>query len=186
MSSGSTDHAARLLRRRWLAVPPRCGQTRVLAIDGRSGTGKSSLADAVLRLAPDGTRLVRLEDLYPGWDGLEVAQYLLADGVFAPLAAGWSAHYHRFDWDAGVFADRVEVGRPRWLIVEGVGALSVATRDCVSVGVWLSASETDRRTRALERDGDLFRPHWHRWAAQEALYLRTQRPDRAADLRLRT
>src|SRR5690606_29833513 len=47
------------------------GQTRaVVLIDGRSGSGKTTLATALAARLP-GTQLVRLDDFYPGWDGLE-------------------------------------------------------------------------------------------------------------------
>jgi len=40
--------------------------------------------------------------------------------------------------------------------------------------------EKDRRARALARDGDLYAPHWERWAAQEEAYIvREGVPERA-------
>ena len=42
----------------------------VLLIDGRSGSGKTELARAVVAGVPE-AQLVRLDDLYPGWGGLE-------------------------------------------------------------------------------------------------------------------
>ena len=38
----------------------------ILLIDGRSGSGKSELATAIA--AATGSQVVRLDDLYPGWD----------------------------------------------------------------------------------------------------------------------
>ena len=34
--------------------------------------------------------------------------------------------------------------------------------------VWLEAPLEERMRRGLARDGEAFRPHWERWAAQEA------------------
>ncbi len=68
---------------------PRAGGSRVVAVDGRSGAGKTSLAAALrdrLR-AP----VVSLEDLYGGWDGLEHGIDLLVSAVLEPLAAGRAA-----------------------------------------------------------------------------------------------
>ena len=61
----------------------------VIAIDGRSGAGKTSLA-ARLRLAL-GAPVVALEDLYGGWDGLERGVDLLVSDVLEPLSAGRAA-----------------------------------------------------------------------------------------------
>jgi adenylylsulfate kinase-like enzyme len=58
----------------------------VIAVDGRSGSGKTSLA-ARLRSALHAP-VVTLEDLYGGWDGLERGIDLLVSEVLEPLAAG--------------------------------------------------------------------------------------------------
>ena len=71
------------------AAVPRAGRTRVLAIDGRSGAGKSSLAAAMS--GELGAPVVSLEDLYGGWDGLENGIDLLVSEVLEPLAAGRAA-----------------------------------------------------------------------------------------------
>jgi len=41
----------------------------VIALDGRSGSGKTSTADALQALDPD-LLILHVEDFYPGWDGL--------------------------------------------------------------------------------------------------------------------
>ena len=65
------------LVRACLGAPARCGDTRVVAVDGRSGSGKSVLARALAeRVAavrppvPVPVQIVGLDDVYPGWDGL--------------------------------------------------------------------------------------------------------------------
>ena len=66
------------------------------------------------------------------------------------------------------------------MIVEGVGAGARAAATFTSVLVWLELADALRQERALARDGDRFRPHWQRWAAQEDVLLaREQTPSRA-------
>ena len=63
----------------------------VVAIDGPSGAGKTTLADAV---ATDlDCPVVRVEDLYPGWDGLAEGVRLLVEQVLEPLCRGEVARY---------------------------------------------------------------------------------------------
>ena len=62
---------------------PRCGATTVVAIDGPSGSGKSTLALA-LASALD-CALVRMDDFYPGWDGLVEGIALLTEHILGPL-----------------------------------------------------------------------------------------------------
>jgi uridine kinase len=157
---------------------PRAGRSRVVAIDGRSGSGKTSLAAALRdRLqAP----VVSLEDLYGGWDGLERGIDLLVSAVLEPIAAGRAARVPRYDWVAGQWAEPMVLEPPDVLIVEGVGAGARRAAAFESVLVWLEVPASVRKSRALNRDGETFAPYWDRWAAQEEEMLARERtPDRA-------
>ena len=157
---------------------PRCGRTRVLAVDGRSGVGKTSLA-AGLRAAL-GAPVVALEELYGGWDGLERGIDLLVAAVLEPLSAGRAARVPRYDWTAAAWDTPWVLEPPGLLIVEGVGAGARRAADYASVLVWMEAPESVRKKRALDRDGETFAPHWDMWTAQEdAMLAREHTPDRA-------
>jgi len=160
---------------------PRCGTTVVVAVDGPSGSGKSTFASA-LAARLGGTPLVRMDDIYPGWDGLEAAVPLLRDGVLAPLARGARAAYRRFDWVRGTFAEAHEVPAAPVLVVEGVGCGARACAPWLSVLVWMEASPEVRHARGMERDGETYRPHWERWAAQEQAHFAAEGTRRRADL----
>jgi uridine kinase len=157
---------------------PRCGRTRVLAVDGRSGAGKTSLA-AGLRAAL-GAPVVALEELYGGWDGLERGIDLLVAAVLDPLSAGRAARVPRYDWIAAAWDTPWVLEPPGLLIVEGVGAGARRAAAYASVLVWMEAPESVRKKRALDRDGETFAPHWDMWTAQEdAMLAREHTPDRA-------
>jgi uridine kinase len=165
---------ARALRRR----PARAGATRVLAIDGRSGAGKTSLAAALAGQL--GAPVLSLEGLYGGWDGLERGIDLLVADVLVPLAAGWAADVPRYDWVAQQWAEPVVLDPPEVLIVEGVGAGARRAAAFASLLVWLEVPTPIRKKRALDRDGETFAPYWDQWAAQEEEMLARERtPDRA-------
>jgi uridine kinase len=166
------------------AAPPRAGRTRVIAIDGRSGSGKSTLA-ALLREELDAP-VVGLEGLYGGWDGLEHGVDLLVSEVLEPLAAGRAARVPHYDWIDQAWDDPIELSPPGLLIVEGSGAGARRAARHASVLVWLEATDRTRRKRALDRDGDMYRPHWERWAAQEAAMREREATRDRADAVVRT
>ncbi len=150
----------------------------VMLIDGRSGVGKSHLATELAERLP-GTQLVRLDDLYPGWDGLDAASRAV------PLLLQ-TGRWRAWDW----VADRpgavhvIDLERP--IIVEGVGALSRASRRLARVALWLETDDAERKRRAIERDGETFAPHWGRWAAQEQRFIERENPRALADAIIRT
>jgi hypothetical protein len=165
----------------WAALAPRTGNTRVLALDGRSGSGKSRLAADVLALAP-AAAVVHLDDVHPGWDGLDAAAPRIRDQLLRPLAEGRPAGYRRWDWARDDDGDWQPVPPTVLLLLEGVGSGAADLAPYLSGLVWLEAAETLRKDRALARDGDTYAPHWDRWARQEDAYLLRDAPQRRADL----
>lgn len=143
---------------------------RLLGIDGRSGTGKTTLARAVVdQLAARGVTApcVHMDELYAGWQGLAGAPRALHRQVLNPLRSGEAASYRRWDWARGSYARHpVRVPAAEVVVVEGVGATH-ADPGAYDLTVWLSAPTPIRRARALSRDGEVFAPHWDTWAAQE-------------------
>jgi hypothetical protein len=160
------------------AAPAPVGGVRIIALDGRSGSGKSTLA---IGLAGQlGAGLLRMDDVYPGWDGLEAGIARLVVGVLGPLAAGCPAGYRRWLWDRDTNGAWQPVGAAATLVVEGVGCGALAAAPYLAALVWLEAPEPLRHHRAMARDGEGYRPHWDRWARQEQAYLaRDRTPERA-------
>lgn len=153
-------------------------------IDGRSGAGKSTLADQ-LQDAWDASVVVRLDDIYPGWDGLAWAVEHVRTELLQPRTEGKPGRWRQWDWVAGAHAGWHVVAAAQRLILEGVGALSAGNRALADVGIWVDAPDTARKERALRRDGDTFRPHWDRWAAQEDAIIARFDPYSAADYHVR-
>jgi hypothetical protein len=148
----------------------------VVLIDGGSGSGKTTLAEA---LAPAlVAQLVRLDDIYPGWDGLDSATLAVHDDVLAPLGPGW----RRWDWVTGAAAEWHALDATLPLVIEGSGCLSRANRASATFGIWVELDAPTRKRRALARDGDFYAPHWDRWAAQERSFGLREHPWVVADV----
>lgn len=145
-------------------------------IDGRSGSGKSTLAARLVARSAGRLQLVALDDLYPGWDGLAAGADAALHSVIAPHAAGEWGTWRRWDWSRGEYAEEHLVDPQRALLVEGSGLLTPETVALATVSVWLESPASSRRRRALDRDGETYRPHWTRWAAQEEEHVAVHRP----------
>ncbi len=154
----------------------------VVLIDGRSGAGKTSLARALVTRWPLAGRvqLVALDSLYPGWDGLDEGVELARSLILAPHARGLIGVWQRWDWEVGAPSEAHAVDPSLPLIVEGSGILTESTRRLGDVRVWVESPTPSRRERTLTRDGETYRPHWDRWARQEARHVARDEPARWA------
>ncbi|MEU4624618.1 dephospho-CoA kinase [Actinoplanes sp. NPDC023801] len=162
------------------ALPPSAGKRRIVAVEGRSGSGKTSLARAVATAL--GAPLLHMDDLYAGWDGLRDGVTALHDRVLRPLAESRPAVWRRWDWTAGAYAEEHRVPDSDWLLVEGVGSGGRVLRPYLSGVVWIDAPAGVRRDRALARDGQTYAPHWIRWARQEDAFYAEDQVREAAHL----
>jgi len=143
----------------------------LLAVDGRSGAGKTTLANRLAgELRRDGrdVGLFHLEELYEGWNGLEAGLRAYLRDVLGPLARGEAASWTPWDWTSEAPAERARTTQAHAVVLlEGVGAGIPAARRLLTATLTLRSPAPGRRARALARDGETFRPHWDTWAAQE-------------------
>ncbi|MEF2976720.1 ATP-binding protein [Subtercola sp. YIM 133946] len=150
----------------------------VVLIDGRSGSGKSDLATALAAAWPGAAAtLVRLDDIYPGWRGLDAASSHVHDELLAAPRPRWQ----RYDWAAGKAAEWASVDTDRPLIVEGIGTLSRQNATLATFSVWVELDDRTRRERAIARDGDAYEPYWEVWAEQERAFIARENPAALAD-----
>ncbi|SMH37435.1 hypothetical protein SAMN06295885_1344 [Rathayibacter oskolensis] len=186
--AGGATPASRVLRSLARRVVDR--RVRTILVDGPSGSGKSTLAVELLRQvratpgAPEAA-LVRMDDLYPGWSGLDRAVDASHRQLVRPHSLGLPAHWQPWNWAAGTTAGSRVVRAPL-LLLEGCGAAGVANRARAGLTLWVEAGEEERRRRALARDGALFEAHWDDWDGQFRRYSEREDPRAGADLVLDT
>jgi uridine kinase len=171
-----------------LTADARCGDVVVVALDGPSGAGKTTLARGIeLALEPTGpVAVVHMDHLYPGWDGLSQAPGLLTQQVLEPLARGERATYRLWSWVRDEWSGTREVPACRFLVVEGCGSSVGPAGPYTAVAVFVDADVALRMRRGIERDGEAYRPQWQRWADQETALFSADATRERADLVLDT
>lgn len=148
---------------------PSSAEYAITLVDGRSGAGKSHFAAELARAR--GAVVVSIDDVYPGWDGLDAGSWLIHEYLVRPYLAGLTGRYRPWLWEEQRRGEWVEVSPDVSLIVEGCGAIRRDSITTSSRRVWVETDDAVRRERALERDGQMFEPHWTRWALQEERFL---------------
>jgi uridine kinase len=152
--------------------------TRVVAVDGPGGAGKSSLAAYLAREldAP----IVHTDD-FASWENQVDWWPELIERVLAALAAGRPARYTPTSW-GGPERDEVVIESRGFVLLEGVTASRAAFRPYLAYSIWIETPRGLRLRRGLHRDGEDARADWERWMAEEDAYIEREHPAESADL----
>ena len=154
---------------------------RVLAVDGRSGGGKSTLARRLSRAIPRSV-VVHTDDVawhhsFFDW------QELMIDGILRPVANGQGVAYRPPAWDVRDRPGAIAVpADARVVIVEGVGASRTELAPWLTASIWIQSDLVEAERRGLERDGGTAeaKRFWDEWMAAEFKFLERQEPWRRA------
>lgn len=168
-----------LLRRR----RDRSARPTVLGVDGRTASGKTTLAGRLAALVPHSV-VVHTDDVawhHSFFDWTD----LLREGVLLPARGLAEVAYRPPGWVAKgrEGAVRVPAGT-RVIVVEGVGATRRELTDLLDAGVWVQTDAASRDEREAARiaagttDADLSRE----WLAAEETFLAGQRPWERVDV----
>jgi uridine kinase len=175
---GGKDVLTRALDGIRKARPPVRMTTRIVAVDGPGGAGKTSLSEW---LASElGAKIVHTDD-FASWDNPTSWWPELIDKVLEPIAVGSSARFVPTRW-GGPQRREVTVEPGDFLVLEGVTASREAFRPYLTYSIWIETPRELRLQRGIERDGEDLRARWEAWMALEDRYVERERPREHADL----
>ena len=186
------------------AVSP---QRLVVAIDGRSGSGKTTVAAAVAQAI--GAVIVPCDDFFAAsvsnteWDR-RTPEQRAADAIdwrrlkreaIEPLRTGRPARWYAFDFLAGPRGDGTyplrrtpTVLAPKPVVLlDGAYSARPELADVLDLSVLVEAASTTRDARLAAREAPEFLRQWHaRWDLAEEHYFGRVRPPSAFDVVLHT
>ena len=161
---------------------PRHRAVRMVAVDGRGGAGKSTLARA-MAAACGGAPVVRVDDfLY--WRDIDGWWPRLEREALRPLLSGSPARFRVRDWSGDPLgqglAGWAEVPPAEVVIVDGITSSRRAIAADLALALWVEAPRAERLRRAIARDGEQRRALWAEWMRLEGeFFARDGARDRA-------
>ena len=158
--------------------------TPVVLIDGRAGSGKSTFArllqGLVFQETKQSPKVIQMDDLYSGWEGLAAGSLYLVEQILKPLKLSGRAQWQRWDWttDKRGGADPGngwrEFDGENLLIVEGCGSVTAQSAELADLTIWIEAERQTRKLRFEARDRGVFSNFWNSWSVQEDEFFQEQ------------
>ena len=167
-------------------------QTPVVLIDGRAGSGKSTFArilqDLVFQETKQSPKVIHMDDLYPGWEGLAQGSLYLVEQILKPLELAGKAQWQRWDWKSDKRGGPDpgngwrEFDGENILIIEGCGSVSAQSAELADLTIWIEAERQTRKERFEARDRGAFSSLWNSWSAQEDAFFQEQHSEQQYQL----
>ena len=163
----------------------------LVAIDGRSGTGKSTIAK-IIAARLNGVEITA-DDFWIGgsneeWDkrspqekaSLAIDWKRLRGEALEPLLAGKPASWHPFDWKAGkgLATHFINRGPTRLVVLDGAYSARPELSDIIDLSILVEVpDDSNRRDRLVKRENREYMDNWHRrWDPAENYYFSKVRP----------
>ena len=170
-----------IIQRITASAPPPPMTTKIIAIDGCGGAGKTTLA---WRLAANlGAQLIHTDD-FASWDNALDWHGRMMAQVITPLRNNKPGRYQRYDWGTRALAEWHDVPLQPYVIIEGVSSARALFRPAYAFAIFVDTPQEERLKRGLARDGADALPLWQKWQAAEDAYLRQETPQAHVDLML--
>ena len=167
----------------------------VLALDGRCGSGKTTLANTLARQFPASITLHTDEFYLPpdqrirGWEKTPCANMDLArlrDEVLAPARAGKPVLYRAYSCREGAYLPPIPCQPARLVLVEGSYSHHPLLAGYETLRVFVTCSKEEQTRRLQAREGERYANFAARWIPLEEGYFAQYRIEETTDLAVDT
>lgn len=157
------------------------GKPAVISIDGRCGSGKTSLAGIIHENFS--CNVFHMDDFYlpmdkrkENWERLHGGNMDLErfrEEALIPAARGETVMYRPFNCKSGVFGKCEQVQPKMLTVVEGSYSAHPLLAEEYDMRIFLTCSKDKQRERLMEREGENYRSFERRWIPLEEDYFRS-------------
>ena len=162
----------------------------VLALDGRCGSGKTTLAGVLAKQFPASV-ILRTDDFYlppaqraHGWEQTPCANMdlvRLRDEALRPAYAGQPVQYRAYSCREGAYQPAQELAAQPLVILEGSYSHHPLLAGYETLRVFVTCSKDEQTRRLQAREGDRYADFAARWIPLEEGYFAKYRIEETAD-----
>jgi len=149
----------------------KCGQTKIIVIDGPAGSGKTTLAKSLSGLL-EYCPIIHMDEIYEGWENALSPKTFkdLVEWIINPLLENNSIEYIKYDWNLEQRIEKVVINNSKVMIIEGVGSSSFEVSKHASLKLWIEVNKETGINRVLTRDGLRIQEQMKTWQSQESKF----------------
>lgn len=165
------------------------------ALDGRCGSGKTTLAARLAEQFPDSITL-HTDDFYlppaqrvPGWEQIPCANMDLArlrDEALVPARAGQTVPYRAYSCREGAYLPQKLLPSRPLILIEGSYCHHPVLAGFYDLRVFVTCSQAEQACRLQAREGERYSGFVQRWIPLEEGYFAACQTEQKADLVLDT
>ena len=166
----------------------------IIGVDGRCGSGKTSLARLIARIFP--CNVIHMDDFYlpmeeraehwmevPGGN-MDFAR--LRSEILLPAQSGEVVFYRPYHCQEGAYGEALQLAPCQLIIVEGSYSHHPLLADAYHLKVFLTCSKEVQTKRLQEREGSYFNMFEKRWIPMEENYFQHFHVEAGSDLVVET
>ena len=149
----------------------KCGQTKIIVIDGPAGSGKTTLAKSLSGLL-ENCPIIHMDEIYEGWENALSPKTFkdLVEWIINPLLENNSIEYIKYDWNLDQRIEKIVINNSKVIIIEGVGSSSFEISKHASLKLWIEVNKETGINRVLTRDGQQIQEQMKKWQSQESKF----------------
>jgi uridine kinase len=175
-----------LVRKLIFQNPPKNGKFYLVAVDGRGGSGKTTLSNLLLAVLPEFVLLHGDDYFEPANNGIAWGYFndkRFVKDVVKPLEAGKGFTYRPYDWHTDPHTSNQQITVEHGLILERGYSFDFPLN--WDLKIWVETPREVCLERGLEREHmeiERSKKAWEVWQKAEDDYVHRFRPQETADL----